>query len=209
MEDVAITGAVRRRGRRRVRVAPVVGRFHLFRVEITSVDHVRYEQPSGDQYVVRWPAGQRVRPAHDLGHQRRAARAGPRRPGRRDADLTAALWRALSWAARRPRRPRPASSGRTSDDDLDQRAGRVRVRRRARGGAPRRGRRGSSADSVTSVTNQPSFATSRQLAPRSVSTRSRLASACRVWAARSPAPTTRAVRRPAPPGRRRTRSGRA
>ena len=37
---------------------PVVGRFHLFRVDITSVDHIRYEQPSGDQYVARWPAGE-------------------------------------------------------------------------------------------------------------------------------------------------------
>ena len=36
---------------------PEVGRFHLFRVEVDDVTYVRYDNASGDQYVVRWPAG--------------------------------------------------------------------------------------------------------------------------------------------------------
>ena len=36
---------------------PEVGRFHLFRVEVDDVTHVRYDNATGDQYVVRWPAG--------------------------------------------------------------------------------------------------------------------------------------------------------
>jgi hypothetical protein len=36
---------------------PGVGRFHLFRVEVDDVTYVRYDNASGDQYLVRWPAG--------------------------------------------------------------------------------------------------------------------------------------------------------
>ena len=36
---------------------PEVGRFHLFRVEVADVTYVRYDNASGDQYLVRWPAG--------------------------------------------------------------------------------------------------------------------------------------------------------
>ena len=37
--------------------SPEVGRFHLFRVDVGDVTYVRYDSASGDQYVVRWPAG--------------------------------------------------------------------------------------------------------------------------------------------------------
>jgi hypothetical protein len=37
--------------------APEVGQFHLFRVEVETVTYVRYDNASGDQYLVRWPAG--------------------------------------------------------------------------------------------------------------------------------------------------------
>lgn len=40
--------------------SPEVGRFHLFRVEVDDVTYVRYDNASGDQYVVRWPAGTEV-----------------------------------------------------------------------------------------------------------------------------------------------------
>ena len=36
---------------------PEVGRFHLFRVDVDDVTYVRYDNASGDQFVVRWPAG--------------------------------------------------------------------------------------------------------------------------------------------------------
>jgi hypothetical protein len=36
---------------------PEVGRFHLFRVDVEDVTYVRYDNASGDQFVVRWPAG--------------------------------------------------------------------------------------------------------------------------------------------------------
>lgn len=36
---------------------PEVGRFHLFRVDVEDVTYVRYDNASGDQYLVRWPAG--------------------------------------------------------------------------------------------------------------------------------------------------------
>jgi hypothetical protein len=36
---------------------PEVGLFHLFRVEADDVTYVRYDNASGDQYLVRWPAG--------------------------------------------------------------------------------------------------------------------------------------------------------
>lgn len=32
-----------------------VGRFHLLRVEIDDVSYLRYDDATGDQYVVRWP----------------------------------------------------------------------------------------------------------------------------------------------------------
>jgi hypothetical protein len=37
---------------------PEVGRFHLFAVDLTSVAYVRYDEPTGDQHVVLWPAGE-------------------------------------------------------------------------------------------------------------------------------------------------------
>lgn len=40
--------------------SPEVGRFHLFRVEVDDVTYIRYDNDSGDQYVVRWPAGTEV-----------------------------------------------------------------------------------------------------------------------------------------------------
>ena len=36
---------------------PEVGRFHRFRVDVDDVTYVRYDNASGDQFVVRWPAG--------------------------------------------------------------------------------------------------------------------------------------------------------
>ena len=36
---------------------PELGRFHLFRVELDDVTYVRYDNASGDQFLVRWPAG--------------------------------------------------------------------------------------------------------------------------------------------------------
>jgi hypothetical protein len=37
--------------------SPEVGRFHLFRVDVDDVTYIRYDNDSGDQYLVRWPAG--------------------------------------------------------------------------------------------------------------------------------------------------------
>jgi hypothetical protein len=37
--------------------SPEVGRFHLFRVDVDDVTYIRYDNESGDQYLVRWPAG--------------------------------------------------------------------------------------------------------------------------------------------------------
>jgi hypothetical protein len=37
--------------------SPVVGRFHLFRVDVAEVTVIRYDEPTGDQSVARWPAG--------------------------------------------------------------------------------------------------------------------------------------------------------
>lgn len=34
---------------------PVVGRFHLFGVDVADVSYIRYDEPTGDQYVTRWP----------------------------------------------------------------------------------------------------------------------------------------------------------
>ena len=36
---------------------PTPGRFHLFRLQIDDVTFVRYDEPTGDQYVTRWPQG--------------------------------------------------------------------------------------------------------------------------------------------------------
>jgi hypothetical protein len=36
---------------------PVVGRFHLFTVDVDHVTHVRYDDATGDQYVAMWPPG--------------------------------------------------------------------------------------------------------------------------------------------------------
>ncbi len=37
---------------------PQPGRFHLFRVEVDDVTFIRYDEATGDQHVVRWPAGE-------------------------------------------------------------------------------------------------------------------------------------------------------
>jgi hypothetical protein len=37
---------------------PELGRFHLFAVDISDVTFVRYEDVTGDQFLVRWPAGE-------------------------------------------------------------------------------------------------------------------------------------------------------
>jgi hypothetical protein len=37
--------------------SPEVGRFHLFRVDIEDVTFLRYDDATGDQFLVRWPAG--------------------------------------------------------------------------------------------------------------------------------------------------------
>ena len=36
---------------------PVVGRFHLFRVDISNIAFVRYDTASGDQHALSWPEG--------------------------------------------------------------------------------------------------------------------------------------------------------
>ena len=38
--------------------SPEVGRFHLFEVDIRDVVSIRYDEPTGDQFVARWPAGE-------------------------------------------------------------------------------------------------------------------------------------------------------
>jgi hypothetical protein len=37
--------------------SPEPGRFHLFRIDLTDVTFIRYEEASGDQFVTRWPSG--------------------------------------------------------------------------------------------------------------------------------------------------------
>ena len=37
---------------------PVVGKFHLFRLEIDEVTFIRWDDSTGDQYVTRWPPGE-------------------------------------------------------------------------------------------------------------------------------------------------------
>jgi hypothetical protein len=37
--------------------SPVVGRFHLFSVDIEQVTLLRYDSATGDQYLVLWPPG--------------------------------------------------------------------------------------------------------------------------------------------------------
>ena len=39
---------------------PAVGRFHLFAVDIESVSLLRYDEPTGDQYVATWPPAREV-----------------------------------------------------------------------------------------------------------------------------------------------------
>jgi hypothetical protein len=36
---------------------PVPGKFHLFAVDIGDVTFIRYDDPTGDQFVTRWPHG--------------------------------------------------------------------------------------------------------------------------------------------------------
>ncbi len=36
---------------------PEPGRFHLFRVDLSDVTFIRYEEESGDQFVTLWPTG--------------------------------------------------------------------------------------------------------------------------------------------------------
>jgi Pyridoxamine 5'-phosphate oxidase len=35
--------------------SPEPGRFHLFRIDIDDVAFIRYDEPTGDQFVTRWP----------------------------------------------------------------------------------------------------------------------------------------------------------
>ena len=37
--------------------APTPGRFHLFWVDIEDLTFIRYDDPTGDQFVTRWPPG--------------------------------------------------------------------------------------------------------------------------------------------------------
>lgn len=37
---------------------PDPGRFHLFRIEISDVTFIRYEEATGDQFIARWPANE-------------------------------------------------------------------------------------------------------------------------------------------------------
>ena len=61
---------------------PEPGRFHLFRVNITDVSFIRYEEKSGDQFVARWPeAIEYVR------HGTSATSLGPREPHHEFLDL--------------------------------------------------------------------------------------------------------------------------
>jgi hypothetical protein len=39
---------------------PEVGRFHLFAVDVESVGLLRYDEPTGDQYVATWPPAREV-----------------------------------------------------------------------------------------------------------------------------------------------------
>ena len=59
--------------------SPTPGRFHLFRVDLETVAFVRYDHATGDQFTATWPPAQGVRPARDVGDQRR-------RPGARGTD---------------------------------------------------------------------------------------------------------------------------
>ena len=36
---------------------PEAGQFHLFAVDIDHVSYLRYDEPTGDQYVTQWPPG--------------------------------------------------------------------------------------------------------------------------------------------------------
>jgi hypothetical protein len=36
---------------------PVVGRFHLYRVDVEDISYLKYDAATGDQYVSRWPDG--------------------------------------------------------------------------------------------------------------------------------------------------------
>jgi Pyridoxamine 5'-phosphate oxidase len=36
---------------------PEPGRFHLFAVDVEQVTYIRYDDPTGDQYVTSWPPG--------------------------------------------------------------------------------------------------------------------------------------------------------
>lgn len=36
---------------------PEPGKFHLFRVDVTDVTYIRWDDATNDQYVTRWPTG--------------------------------------------------------------------------------------------------------------------------------------------------------
>jgi hypothetical protein len=38
--------------------SPEPGRFHLFRIDVDDVTFIRYDEPTGDQFVTRWPKKQ-------------------------------------------------------------------------------------------------------------------------------------------------------
>lgn len=40
--------------------SPVVGRFHLFAVDIEQATYLRYDKASGDQHLVIWPPAREV-----------------------------------------------------------------------------------------------------------------------------------------------------
>lgn len=51
----AVHAAYAEQANARLGWSPEPGRFHLFRVELTDVTFIRYEEASGDQFVTRWP----------------------------------------------------------------------------------------------------------------------------------------------------------
>jgi Pyridoxamine 5'-phosphate oxidase len=57
VEDLAIQRRYAATVTARLGWRPVPGRFHLFTVELHEVTFIRYDDATGDQYVVRWPQG--------------------------------------------------------------------------------------------------------------------------------------------------------
>jgi hypothetical protein len=57
VETRSVQAAYAEEAHRRLGWHPVPGRFHLFRVDLDDVTFIRYDEPTGDQYVARWPRG--------------------------------------------------------------------------------------------------------------------------------------------------------